>query len=84
MYLPVARENPMTPTEETGHGNGGGKAAPLHVREQQAEIRRLSEQNRALKEVERLKRLGQTVPPEVLQKAYGRIEFASAGAIRKR
>ena len=51
--------------------------------QQRAGIRRLSEQNRALREVQRLQRNGLPVPKPLLQQAIGRIEFKSAGARRK-
>jgi hypothetical protein len=51
--------------------------------QQRDEIRRLSEQNRALREVRRLQQSGQTVPKPLLQQAIGRIEFKSAGAKRE-
>lgn len=40
--------------------------------DQQAEIRRLSEQRRALREVERLMRNGRPVPPLLREKALGK------------
>ena len=52
--------------------------------EERNQIRKLSEQNRALKELRRLQESGQPVPKLLLQQAIGRIEFKSAGANRKR
>ena len=52
--------------------------------QQRDEIRRLDEQNRAIKEMHRLRRNGKPVPKLLLQQAIGRIEFKSAGAKRER
>jgi hypothetical protein len=54
----------------------------MTIQEDQAEIRSLAEQNRALKEVRRLQTTGQPIPKLLLQKAYGRIQFKSAGSRR--
>jgi hypothetical protein len=58
--------------------------ARQELAQQRDEIRRLSEQRKALKEIERLKRNGRPVPPLLLEQAFGRVEFKSAGATRKR
>ena len=57
---------------------------PLTPEQQRDEIRRLDEQNRAIKEMHRLRRNGKPVPKLLLQQAIGRIEFKSAGAVRRK
>jgi len=47
-------------------------AKATRITEEQAEIRRLSEQRRALSEVERLMRNGRPVPPLLREKALGK------------
>lgn len=77
----------MTSTKEQRHDNGVGKADPLMAttpEQQRDKIHRLSEQNRALREVRRLQQSGQPVPKPLLQQAIGRIEFKSAAAKRER
>ncbi len=62
----------------------GRRETAMTPDEEQAEIRRLAEQRRALREVERLMRNGRPVPPVLRDHALGRIEFKSDGATRKR